>query len=108
MFFFFKRKTAYEMRISDWSSDVCSSDLGDPLDFGDEDAVDHLRLVTLLLHGFGHGGVEIHRVGVEIRVCDDQPECGEHCVERRKCCRIHEFPPPPTVSADPADRKSVV
>src|SRR3546814_4430992 len=26
-FFFFKRKTAYEMRISDWSSDVCSSDL---------------------------------------------------------------------------------
>src|SRR3546814_1436209 len=31
-FFFFKQKTAYEMRISDWSSDVCSSDL-----FLDED-----------------------------------------------------------------------
>src|SRR3546814_4255475 len=30
LFFFFKQKTAYEMRISDWSSDVCSSDL-----FGD-------------------------------------------------------------------------
>src|SRR3546814_3459125 len=28
-FFFFKQKTAYEMRISDWSSDVCSSDLMD-------------------------------------------------------------------------------
>src|SRR3546814_6484133 len=28
-FFFFKQKTAYEMRISDWSSDVCSSDLPD-------------------------------------------------------------------------------
>src|SRR3546814_7429019 len=28
-FFFFKQKTAYEMRISDWSSDVCSSDLGE-------------------------------------------------------------------------------
>src|SRR3546814_10540907 len=28
IFFFFKQKTAYEMRISDWSSDVCSSDLG--------------------------------------------------------------------------------
>src|SRR3546814_9184925 len=28
-FFFFKQKTAYEMRISDWSSDVCSSDLAD-------------------------------------------------------------------------------
>src|SRR3546814_6638861 len=35
VFFFFKQKTAYEMRISDWSSDVCSSDLlldqADPL-----------------------------------------------------------------------------
>src|SRR3546814_9093817 len=31
--FFFKQKTAYEMRISDWSSDVCSSDLrGNPRD----------------------------------------------------------------------------
>src|SRR3546814_15601533 len=29
-FFFFKQKTAYEMRISDWSSDVCSSDLPRP------------------------------------------------------------------------------
>src|SRR3546814_6911388 len=29
-FFFFKQKTAYEMRISDWSSDVCSSDLCQP------------------------------------------------------------------------------
>src|SRR3546814_8148370 len=29
VFFFFKQKTAYEMRISDWSSDVCSSDLVD-------------------------------------------------------------------------------
>src|SRR3546814_5846141 len=33
LFFFFKQKTAYEMRISDWSSDVCSSDLHVP--FGD-------------------------------------------------------------------------
>src|SRR3546814_6237368 len=33
-FFFFKQKTAYEMRISDWSSDVCSSDLieNEPVD----------------------------------------------------------------------------
>src|SRR3546814_19660747 len=30
-FFFFKQKTAYEMRISDWSSDVCSSDLQDAI-----------------------------------------------------------------------------
>src|SRR3546814_15263116 len=33
VFFFFKQKTAYELRISDWSSDVCSSDLADePVD----------------------------------------------------------------------------
>src|SRR3546814_19945248 len=32
--FFFKQKTAYEMRISDWSSDVCSSDL-EEVDFGE-------------------------------------------------------------------------
>src|SRR3546814_1750070 len=31
-FFFFKQKTAYEMRISDWSSDVCSSDLAKAID----------------------------------------------------------------------------
>src|SRR3546814_14526944 len=30
-FFFFKQKTAYEVRISDWSSDVCSSDLPSPI-----------------------------------------------------------------------------
>src|SRR3546814_10630639 len=35
--FFFKQKTAYEMRISDWSSDVCSSDLRPPLMPADHD-----------------------------------------------------------------------
>src|SRR3546814_7487717 len=42
VFFFFKQKTAYELRISDWSSDVCSSDLGagfDPLHGAIGDAV---------------------------------------------------------------------
>src|SRR3546814_9024110 len=32
LFFFFKQKTAYEMRISDWSSDVCSSDLSQTIE----------------------------------------------------------------------------
>src|SRR3546814_1060722 len=36
--FFFKQKTAYEMRISDWSSDVCSSDLGRMAERRDPDA----------------------------------------------------------------------
>src|SRR3546814_5085985 len=44
--FFFKQKTAYEMRISDWSSDVCSSDL----------AKGSLRKATrLLFHGISVG-----------------------------------------------------
>src|SRR3546814_8694986 len=34
--FFFKKKTAYDMRISDWSSDVCSSDLVDVIDWWKE------------------------------------------------------------------------
>src|SRR3546814_2297851 len=38
VFFFFKQKTAYEMRISDWSSDVCSSDLRRPADRSTEGA----------------------------------------------------------------------
>src|SRR3546814_11306930 len=50
-FFFFKQKTAYEMRISDWSSDVCSSDLPVPhllrlrraLDIGEIIAVEDLE-----------------------------------------------------------------
>src|SRR3546814_19751176 len=39
LFFFFKQKTAYEMRISDWSSDVCSSDLAARRTRDDRDAV---------------------------------------------------------------------
>src|SRR3546814_15374535 len=46
-FFFFKQKTAYEMRISDWSSDVCSSDLPDPLH-------EHFRHFTRRLHTIEH------------------------------------------------------
>src|SRR3546814_3892372 len=72
-FFFFKQKTAYEMRISDWSSDVCSSDLNltarlafgaarfndeigtRPLDaIGNLQAADHLQLRR------GHAGAAHH------------------------------------------------
>src|SRR3546814_2609140 len=50
LFFFFKQKTAYEMRISDWSSDVCSSDLPAPATAPDHpsitDAFDALRVTA--------------------------------------------------------------
>src|SRR3546814_6565765 len=54
-FFFFKQKTAYEMRISDWSSDVCSSDLHvADLFFAVAELVEHLlhsREAGILVHG---------------------------------------------------------
>src|SRR3546814_6661907 len=62
VFFFFKQKTAYGMRISDWSSDVCSSDLGrhggglaaGPLEL--VGAGDRLDRVGRGLRGPGHAG----------------------------------------------------
>src|SRR3546814_1376903 len=54
MFFFFKQKTAYEMRISDWSSDVCSSDL---IDIASIDHVEVLRGPFSALSGNSSGGV---------------------------------------------------
>src|SRR3546814_8505499 len=54
VFFFFKQKTAYEMRISDWSSDVCSSDLGDAQVAGNV-RIAGLNLLNLF-NGDGNGG----------------------------------------------------
>src|SRR3546814_8178302 len=94
LFFFFKQKTAYEMRISDWSSDVCSSDLlhaalggghqghpaGRPVDehaevelardvaaFLDVEALDLLAGRAGLL---GHQHVAQHRTGVGLHLLD--------------------------------------
>src|SRR3546814_9107445 len=52
-FFFFKQKTAYEMRISDWSSDVCSSDLrADVAPVVDQEAaIDQSSVVVFLREG---------------------------------------------------------
>src|SRR3546814_3250377 len=50
LFFFFKQKTAYEMRISDWSSDVCSSDLvvlRAPVEIGLRHAAQELAVVKI-------------------------------------------------------------
>src|SRR3546814_20151750 len=45
--FFFKQKTAYEMRISDWSSDVCSSDLIEAIDRSCSQNLDHLPVAII-------------------------------------------------------------
>src|SRR3546814_5497907 len=55
-FVFFKQKTAYEMRISDWSSDVCSSDLKDLWEVGghEGDCEDFaIRKLQELTRGYG-------------------------------------------------------
>src|SRR3546814_3092677 len=72
-FFFFKQKTAYEMRISDWSSDVCSSDLGLlQADHGRQsrlcdlrDANDRTRIPPCRRRGCAGGRSEERRVGKE-------------------------------------------
>src|SRR3546814_10456386 len=87
VFFFFKQKTAYEMRISDWSSDVCSSDLmvvaaaiGDQVadrpdlqivKLREGDQIVHPRHGAVVLHDLAdHAGrVEIGRASGRERVC---------------------------------------
>src|SRR3546814_1256125 len=66
-FFFFKQKTAYEVRISDWSSDVCSSDL--PVGH----AVDLDRLKDQRQAGRGH-----HHVGGQLVALEDLHAAGLH------------------------------
>src|SRR3546814_2268167 len=70
--FFFKQKTAYEMRISDWSSDVCSSDLRW---HGKVQAVEDFRELGRLRGGLLGGRV----IGLEIRI-DRAGHCA-HAVE---------------------------
>src|SRR3546814_3090221 len=70
-FFFFKQKTAYEMRISDWSSDVCSSDVvchGIP---GDRKMADGEIVnidVTVVLDGWHGDSSRMYLVGDKVPV----------------------------------------
>src|SRR3546814_18691792 len=78
-FFFFKQKTAYEMRISDWSSDVCSSDL---------------RIADLLA-GLGLPAATAQRRPLHMLMIDNAPgPLWAHCFDASEKPRV--------------DRKSVV
>src|SRR3546814_1008549 len=61
-FFFFKQKTAYEMRISDWSSDVCSSDLTITLAWQDDACIGR-QLAAICLHRCQENG-RIHSLAL--------------------------------------------
>src|SRR3546814_9008147 len=83
-FFFFKQKTAYELRISDWSSDVCSSDLRAVVvvglakcrdAFGRADAGGHRERTNIIMQPAGRRrdevgeAAEIGRASCRERVC---------------------------------------
>src|SRR3546814_2876878 len=69
VFFFFKQKTAYEMRISDWSSDVCSSDLaaGCGAAIAAPNCSARSALMRLFLHLVGGGAGQARGFGADRR-----------------------------------------
>src|SRR3546814_1633763 len=69
--FFFKQKTAYERRISDWSSDVCSSDLHAVLRGGRE-ALRQPLSGEVAAQDLGHAGAEDAKAGVAVGLQDGQ------------------------------------
>src|SRR3546814_12684505 len=106
MFFFFKQKTAYDMRISDWSSDVCSSDLVWPAVGICEDRIGHPDLPRRAVHYVGEGGFGArhpfrqHDAGVIARKGDDAMKQVLHAhllawrqAHRRACRRAMPIPP---------------
>src|SRR3546814_9790849 len=95
-FWFFKQKTAYEMRISDWSSDVCSSDLG--LDrIGGEGASDRVARQRSGQAGQGCVGGRSERAAATVAfwqiTTDGVKKCVSICsisICRRKILRSEE------------------
>src|SRR3546814_3224965 len=81
--FFFKQKTAYEMRISDWSSDVCSSDLQTPQLCVGNGVVFH-RIGITQLQG---RGIVAEKAFVMLRYAGDGcgPEIGRASCRERVC-----------------------
>src|SRR3546814_7430523 len=82
-FFFFKQKTAYEMRISDWSSDVCSSDLHVLDALVDQVALHGDVILEIDLGLAARRAVERRLGDVEIALLDDLGHLPERSEERR-------------------------
>src|SRR3546814_2127266 len=83
LFFFFKQKTAYEMRISDWSSDVCSSDLpGASMSDDHPDAAELPTRSDIVFQGVKFD-VELRRVPTrdgQIATRSEERRVGKECV----------------------------
>src|SRR3546814_4891890 len=81
MFFFFKQKTAYEMRISDWSSDVCSSDLSPtPKLVMDEQTEQAKEAVKEVAKEEGTKALEKVVKGTEAEKRSEERRVGKECV----------------------------
>src|SRR3546814_9622266 len=74
--FFFKQKTAYERRISDWSSDVCSSDLVDLATLGWDDP----QVYELLQRGDTVGVFQLESEGMRRTLSAVKPTCFEDII----------------------------
>src|SRR3546814_4113823 len=74
IFFFFKQKTAYEMRISDWSSDVCSSDLAGGFSQRIRAIETCGKPVAAVIAGLALGGGLELALGCHFRVAVDDPK----------------------------------
>src|SRR3546814_2892018 len=94
--FFCKQKTAYEMRISDWSSDVCSSDLKSMFE-AIEKAKDHINLETYIFdpdeagQRFADALIAKQQSGVQVNIIYDSvgalntPEIGRASFSESGC-----------------------
>src|SRR3546814_7514570 len=92
LFFFFKQKTAYEMRISDWSSDVCSSDLLEAAELAERD---HREAAWLLIgHAFGERGAQ-RRVARRIGKARKQSRRRRHIMFARQIAEREQQRHPP-------------
>src|SRR3546814_6544712 len=77
LFFFFKQKTAYEMRISDWSSDVCSSDL---LVTGLDLVEEMLKVAAGEKLSIKQKDVQLKGSAIESRIRSEERRVGKECV----------------------------
>src|SRR3546814_6380275 len=93
-FFFFKQKTAYEMRISDWSSDVCSSDL-------------FILTVSMNLRGWRQRQASSRRRGTAMRAAAHHGHGHHHQAENTGTRHSHSPEIPISTAYWSPERKSV-
>src|SRR3546814_8538251 len=79
--FFFKQKTAYELRISDWSSDVCSSDLAQRVPAVKRAGVVRKTVDRVLCDGASRKPVRVVQRDANLRSCNSIN--GQHSVRSR-------------------------